>query len=97
MSISAAVVLYAVLWFMFFLIVLPLRLVSQDEAGSVVPGTPRGAPINPAVRQKAWISTGLAAAGWLVLYWVITSGVITMRDIDFMGRMPPEAGQQTTP
>ena len=41
MNITAAIVLFAMIWFMVFFIVLPQRFVSQEEAGSVVPGTPR--------------------------------------------------------
>ena len=41
MSISAAIVLYSVCWFMVFFIVLPLRLTTQGDAGAVVPGTPK--------------------------------------------------------
>ena len=44
MTITAAVVLFAVVWFMVFFIVLPLRLTTQGDAGSVVPGTPKSAP-----------------------------------------------------
>lgn len=44
MSITGAIVLYAVTWFMVFFILLPLRVQSQDESGKVVPGTPRARP-----------------------------------------------------
>ena len=33
MSITSIIVVYAVSWFMVFFVVLPLRFVSQDEAG----------------------------------------------------------------
>ena len=52
MSITAIIVVFAVTWFMVFFIVLPIRFVSQAEAGSVVPGTPAGAPAEENVRRK---------------------------------------------
>lgn len=89
MSISAAIVLFAVCWFMVFFIVLPLRLTTQGDAGSVVPGTPQGAPAGFVVRRKAKITTIAAVIVWSLLYLVITEGGITVRDLDIMGRMPP--------
>lgn len=89
MSITAAVVLFAVCWFMIFLIVLPLRLKTQGEAGAVVLGTPVGAPAGDVVGRKAIITTIAAMIVWGLLYLVITSGMITVRDFDVMGRLPP--------
>ena len=91
MSISAAIVLFAVCWFMVFFIVLPLRLITQDDAGEVVPGTPRSAPAGFVVKRKAKITTVAAILVWAALYIVITQGWITVRDFDVMGRLPPPA------
>lgn len=91
MSISAAIVLFAVCWFMVFFIVLPLRLITQDDAGEVVPGTPRSAPAGFVVKRKAKITTVAALLVWAALYIVITQGWITVRDFDVMGRLPPPA------
>ena len=89
MSITAAFVLFAVCWFMTFFVVLPLRLTTQGEAGSVVPGTPASAPAGFVVRRKARITTMVATVIWAVLCAIILSGWITVRDFDVMGRMPP--------
>lgn len=89
MSITAALVLFAVSWFMTFLIVLPLRLTTQGDTGQIVPGTPAGAPAGPVVKRKALITTGVAAVIWIILYVIITQGWITIRDFDVMGRLPP--------
>lgn len=87
MSITSAIVLYAVTWFMVFFIVLPIRFVSQGDAGQVMPGTPAGAPATHVVARKAKITTAIAAVVWLVLAGVIMSGVISVRDIDMRGVM----------
>ena len=44
MSITGAIVLYAISWFMTLFCVLPFRTQSQDEANHITPGTPPGAP-----------------------------------------------------
>jgi predicted secreted protein len=90
MTITAAIVLYAMVWFMVFFVVLALRVESQADAGHVVPGTPRSAPSTENVGRKARVTTMVATVIWAVLAGIIISGVITVRDFDFMGRMPPE-------
>ena len=87
MTVTGAIVLYAVVWFMMFLILLPLGVQSQDEAGRVVPGTPRGAPAGPVVRRKAVLATILATLVWGVLCAILLSGWITLKDIDLMGHL----------
>jgi predicted secreted protein len=89
MSITAAVVLYAVIWFLTFFMVLPVRHVSQGDAGQVVPGTPLGAPASGGVGRKARITTLIAFAVWAVVAGFLLSGWVTIRDIDIMGVMDP--------
>lgn len=91
MTITSALVLYAVLWFMTFLIVIPIRLETQGDLGEVVPGTHAGAPENHYLKTKAKITTAVAAVLWVILYFVITSGVISIRDFDWFNRMGPSA------
>ncbi|MGQ0567507.1 MAG: DUF1467 family protein [Gemmobacter sp.] len=92
MSITGAIVLFSVTWFLVFFIVLPLRLVTQGDAGDVVPGTPRAAPHGFVVARKARITTLITIVLWLVIAGVITSGWISIRDLDLFGRMsPPQA------
>lgn len=92
MTITAALVLFAVIWFMTFFIVLPLNLTTQGDAGEVVPGTPPAAPAGFVVKRKAVITTWIALALWIVIAGVILSGVITVRDLDWFGRMGPVQG-----
>lgn len=89
MTITAAIVLFAVIWFMVLFVILPLRLVTQDEAGEVVPGTPASAPVDPRLRQKVRLTTIWAVGLWLVIAGVIMSGWIGIADIDIFGRMTP--------
>ncbi|MGH1466343.1 MAG: DUF1467 family protein [Cognatishimia sp.] len=89
MSITSAIVLYAVIWFMMFLTIIPIRLKTQGDLGNVVPGTQAGAPEHHFLKKKAWITTILSAVLWGILFWVITTGQITVRDFDWMNRLPP--------
>lgn len=87
MTITGAIVLYAVTWFMTFFVVLPIRTQSQDEANHVEPGTPPGAPAQEIVGKKAKLTTLIATPIWALICGVILSGWITIKDLDWFGRM----------
>lgn len=93
MSITSGLVLFSIIWFMVFFVVLPLRLTTQGEAGEVVPGTHSSAPADPQIGRKARITTIWAVCIWAVVAGVILSGVITVRDLDYFGRMEPRVSQ----
>jgi predicted secreted protein len=85
MSITGALILLSVTWFMVFFMVLPVRFRSQDEAGHVEPGTPRSAPADPMLKRKAWITTGISLVVWALIMAVILSGRISVYDLDVFG------------
>ncbi len=87
MNLTGGIVLFAVIWFMVFFVVLPIRFQSQEEAGEVVPGTPRSAPADAQIARKAKITTAVAVAIWAGVAAVILSGAITIQDLDFFGRL----------
>ncbi len=82
MGVTSALVLYAVIWFMTFLIILPLRIQTQGDVGKVVPGTHAGSPEVHNLKRKAWRTTLISLAVWAVIAGVIVSGLVTVRDID---------------
>ena len=98
MGITSALVLYAVCWFMTFLIVIPIRIKTQGDLGEVVPGTHAGSPEIHNLRRKAWITTGIAFVIWCVLASIIVFEIITVRDIDawMFNRMGPPAATDGT-
>ncbi|EET49323.1 DUF1467 family protein [Thalassobium sp. R2A62] len=83
----SALVLFAVIWFMVFFIVLPLRMTTQGEAGEVVPGTHTSAPADAQIGRKAKITTFWALGVWVIIAGTILSGAITVRDLDWFDRM----------
>ncbi len=87
MSIFSAVVLLAVIWFLALLCILPMRIRTQGEAGSVVPGTPASAPEDAMIRGKLIWTTVVALVVWLPIVAVIIWGGLTVRDLDIWGRM----------
>jgi predicted secreted protein len=87
MTISAAFVLYAVIWFLTLFIVLPLKLTSQRESGSIIDGTPASAPINPQIKTKMfWVSI-ITTIIWIPICLIIIFGIVTISDLDFYGKL----------
>jgi predicted secreted protein len=82
MSVTSAIVLYAVLWFLILLMLLPIGVRSQEEAGKVEPGTPAGAPSEPMILRKMLWATGLAALLWGLVFWLIVGGVVRREHIE---------------
>jgi len=88
MGIVSGIVLFAVIWFMTFLVVLPIRLKTQGDVGEVVPGTHQSSPADPQIGKRAKITTAIAFAIWAVVASVLLFGGITVRDLDWFDRMP---------
>lgn len=87
MSITAAMVLFAVIWFMLFLMILPLRLKTQGDTGTIVPGTHASAPENPEIKRKVKITTLIAIPLWGIIAAIILTGAITVRDFDWFNQL----------
>ena len=87
MGITSALVLFAVIWFLTFLVVIPIRIETQGDRGEIVPGTQAGAPEVHNLKKKAWITTGISVMLWVIIAGIILSGWITVEDIDWFNRM----------
>lgn len=85
MAITSALVLYAVIWFIVFFVLLPVRLTTQIEAGQVVPGTHASAPQSHGLKRKAWLAVLIALVIWAGVAFVIFSGRITVEMLDVFG------------
>ena len=87
MNITAALVVFLMLWFLCLFVALPIGIRTQGEAGSVVPGTPSSAPAISGLRRKLLWVTVVAAALWVLVYWLVAHSGLSMRDVDVWNRM----------
>ncbi len=87
MTITSALVLFSVIWFMLLFMALPLRQKSQQESGNRVPGTPASAPEDPMIKKKFFWVTVVTVILWVPLCLFIVYGPLTIQDLDFYGRM----------
>jgi len=60
-SIVSWIAIYLVVWWIAIFAVLPIGVRSQDEMGTVTPGSDPGAPVAPKLIMKAVITTIIAA------------------------------------
>ncbi len=89
MSWMSGIVLYCSIWAVVFFMVLPLGIVSQQESGSVEPGTPASAPTEAMIGRKMLITSAIAAVLFASVWTVIYFGLFTLDDIPFL--TPPSA------
>ncbi len=59
-SVSGAIALYFIVWWIILFTVLPFGIRSQVEEGEVIPGSERGAPAHPRLLQNALVTTVIA-------------------------------------
>lgn len=90
MSITAALVLYVVIWFVTMFVVLPIRLRTQGDEGAVLRGTHAGAPADFKLGRTLIVVTIWGTIAWAIAAGIIVSGVITVEDIDWFNRMAVE-------
>ena len=82
MTITAAIVLFAIIWFMVLFICLPLKVKTQGDSGEVVPGTPESAPENGDLKHKILLVTAITGVLWVISFSIIVSEIIKIDDID---------------
>ena len=82
MTITAAIVLFAIIWFMVLFICLPLKVKTQGDSGKVVPGTPESAPETGDLKNKILLVTAITGVLWVISFSIIVSEIIKIEDID---------------
>lgn len=83
MDILQSIAVYFFIWWITLFLVLPFGVRTQQEEGSVVPGTPESAPARPRLLRIALINTALATAVFIAVYLVIQYKLITADTIPF--------------
>lgn len=87
MTITGGLVLFATLFFLVMFLLLPIGHQSQAESGSVVPGTPEGAPVRPMLAKKALWALAISALLVAGIWAFVESGVISREDMAGFNRV----------
>ena len=77
MDLVMAIAVYIFIWWIVLFAVLPFGVRTQEEAGSVVPGTPESAPAKQRMLRIFLINTVVASVVFAIVYVVITYNLIT--------------------
>jgi predicted secreted protein len=76
-----AVAIYIFIWWIVLFAVLPFGVHTQDEAGSVVPGTPGSAPAKVRLLRIFVINTLVSTVVFALVYAAIVYKVVTPDNI----------------
>ncbi len=83
MSLTSAVAIYFVVWWIVLFAVLPFGYRTQAEVGEISPGTEPSAPSRFPMLRVALVTTAVAAVVFAGIYALLTSG-LTFDDIPFV-------------
>ena len=85
-----AIAIYFICWWLTLFIILPIGVRTQEEEGTVVPGTVESAPANAHIWLKLGATTLVSGLIYALGYWLISSNIITLENIPFL----PKLGQE---
>lgn len=90
MSLTSAIAIFFIVWWLVFFAVLPFGVRTQEEDQATVEGTPASAPSQPLLLRKVVITTALAALVFAGVYFLLTQSTLTLDDIPFLPDVTPE-------
>ena len=88
MSVTTAVAIYFLIWWLMLFAVLPFGVRSQHEGGDFAPGTDPGAPIIPRMLWKLLWTTIASGILFAILYVIYVYRLITFDDLLRLLQMP---------
>lgn len=88
MSLTTAIAIYFLIWWITLFAVLPFGVRSQHEGGDMVPGSDPGAPILPRLLWKLLWTTIVSGVIFAILYVIYVYKLITFDDMTKLFGMP---------
>ena len=71
MTITSAIVLLSVYWFIILFIILPINVTTQNDERNIIEGTAPSSPVNPNLKRKFSITTIVSIFLWIPTCLVI--------------------------
>jgi len=87
-SISTAVAIYFVIWWVVLFLTLPFGVRSQHEDGEGVPGTDPGAPIATLMGRKLVWTTVISAVVFALAWLAYNAGLLNIERLSRLMRIP---------
>jgi predicted secreted protein len=88
-SLTTAIAVYFLIWWVVLFAVLPFGVRSQEESGEIAPGTDPGAPRTANVRRKLLWTTLIAGVVFALLFVVQRYRLITIDGLSAWIGAPP--------
>ena len=73
MTVTSAIVLLSVYWFIILFIILPINVTTQNDERNIIEGTAPSSPVNPNLKRKFSITTIVS-----IILWIPTCLVISL-------------------
>ena len=73
MTITSAIVLLSVYWFIILFIILPINITTQNDERNIIEGTAPSSPVNPNLKRKFSVTTIVS-----IILWIPTCLVINL-------------------
>ena len=73
MTITSAIVLLSVYWFIILFIILPINVTTKNDERNIIEGTAPSSPVNPNLKRKFSITTIVS-----IILWIPTCLVINL-------------------
>ena len=87
-SLSTALAIYFVVWWLVLFVTLPFGVRSQHEDGEGAPGTDPGAPIMARMGRKLIWTTLISAVIFAVAMWAYRAGLLNVERLSRLMGMP---------
>jgi predicted secreted protein len=87
-SVTTAIAIYFVLWWVVLFAILPWGVRSQEESGSVSPGTDPGAPSIPALWRKLLWTTIATTVVFAVAVLLFQYRIVTLESLAYWFGVP---------
>jgi len=87
-SISTALAIYFVIWWVTLFLTLPFGVRSQHEEGGGAPGTDPGAPVMTRMGRKLIWTTAISAVIFAIGMWAYHAGYLSVERLSKLMGMP---------
>lgn len=76
----SGLVVYLIAWWTVLFTILPRNVKGQYESGEIVAGSEPGAPQDPQLKAKAWLTSVVTAVVWLIYFVIVEFRLISVGD-----------------
>jgi predicted secreted protein len=81
MTVTTAIAIYFLIWWITLFAILPFGVRSQHEAGDISPGSDPGAPVLPRLGRKLIWTTVVTTLIFVACYFVYTRQLVTLQGL----------------